>query len=288
MRCLTTSHFCAPLAGVGLILALGAEEPTFAQNSPRSNRVIERFLVDEPAIGTFTRNPAPNLDFTVIDTQYGNFNLEDVRSTLAEMRIGNRAPDVIPIVRIPYAMRHAPEGVVDQLLNLGVSGVMFPDIETADQARRAIGAMRFRNTVPVAPLGLRNGNFGVAPSYWGLTDASYREAADVWPLSPSGQLLAILQIESLIGIEQLDAILATPGLSAIFLGPTDLAAAIGAEGPQAPQVEVLVQQVLAACLAADIACGYPIVATSPEAAERETARRLSEGFELLAVMTIPR
>ena len=87
-----------------------------------------------------------------------------------------------------------------------------------------------------------------------------------------------------------DAVVAAAkaGVGAIFLGPTDLANAIGAEGPNAPQVEVLVQQVLGACLAAGVPCGYPIVAASPEAAARETARRLAEGFTVLAVMTVSR
>jgi 2-keto-3-deoxy-L-rhamnonate aldolase RhmA len=95
----------------------------------------------------------------------------------------------------------------------------------------------------------------------------------------------MIQIESLTGIAHLDEILEVPGIGVIFLGPTDIATAIGAEGPDAASVEALVQEVLAACLANNIPCGYPIVAPTPEAAERETARRLAEGFKVLAVMT---
>ena len=74
----------------------------------------------------------------------------------------------------------------------------------------------------------------------------------------------------------------------IFLGPTDLAKSADEDGPNAPRVEALVQEVLRGCLAANIPCGYPIVAPTREAAERETTRRLEEGFRVLAVMTTAR
>ena len=98
----------------------------------------------------------------------------------------------------------------------------------------------------------------------------------------------MLQIESLTGIENLDEILDVPGIGVIFLGPTDLAESAGEDGPNSPGVEALVQEVLQVCLVNDVPCGYPIVASTDEAAERETERRLSEGFIVLAVMTVAR
>jgi len=278
----------AAMATVGLGIFLETAAPMRAQEGIGLNRVVERLSSEQPAIGTFTRSPDPDLHFAVIDAQYGDFDLEGVRRTMAGMRVGDNPPAVAPIVRIPYAARDAPQEVVNQLLNTGVMGVMFPDIETPDQARSAVASMRFENAIPPEPSGRREPSSGNAPSYWDLNEDSYRRGADVWPLNPSGQLVAILQIESQRGIDRLDEILGVPGVGAIFLGPTDLANAIGAEGPNAPQVEVLVQQVLSACLAAGIPCGYPIVATSPEAAARETARRLAEGFTVLAIMTVSR
>jgi len=138
--------------------------------------------------------------------------------------------------------------------------VMFPDIETRAQAVSAVSSMRVARAA----------------------------GADVWPLDPSGKLVAMLQIETLAGIENLDEILDVPGIGVIFLGPTDLAASAGEDGPNAPRVDALVHQVLEACLERNIPCGYPIVARTPEDAERETARRLAEGFKVLAVMTTAR
>ena len=78
------------------------------------------------------------------------------------------------------------------------------------------------------------------------------------------------------------------GVGADWLGPTDRPTAAGEEGPNAPGVEALVQEVRKACLARNIPGGYPIVAATREAAERETARRLAQGFKVLAVMTSAR
>jgi len=259
-----------------------------AQSSSPVNRVIENLFQDKPAIGTFTQTPETDIDFTVIDEQYGDFDVNDVRKVLVDMRVNNRPPIVAPIVRIPLAVRDAPQDVVRQLLDAGVFGIMFPDIETHEQATAAISSMRFPQTASTAdqvPPGLRGSGYGSAPEYWGTSEEEYRTQADVWPLDPAGKLVAMIQIESLAGIRALNEILEVPGIGVVFLGPTDLASSIGAEGPNAPSVEALVQEVLQVCLARNIPCGYPIVANSHQEAERETARRLAEGFKVLAVMT---
>ena len=259
-----------------------------AQSSSPVNRIIENLFRDSPAIGTFTRTPEMDIDFTVIDEQYGEFDINDVRKALVDMRVNNRSPIVAPIVRIPLAARDAPQDVVRQLLDAGVFGIMFPDIETQEQATAAISSMRFPQTAAAAdqvPPGVRGSGSGSAPGYWGTSEEEYRTLADVWPLDPAGKLVAMIQIESLTGIRALNEILEVPGIGVIFLGPTDLASSTGAEGPNAPTVEALVQEVLQVCLARNIPCGYPIVATSHQEAERETARRLAEGFKVLAVMT---
>ena len=230
-----------------------ASQPLYAQEAASVNRVIEQLLQGRPAIGTFTRTARSALDFAVIDEQYGDFDIDGVREAVVAIRAGDGAPAITPVVRIPLAVRDAPEAVVKQVLDAGVLGVMFPDIETRAQAMAAVSSMRVARAT----------------------------GTDVWPLDPSGKLVAMLQIETLAGIQNLDEILDVPGIGVIFLGPTDLAASAGEEGPNAPRVDALVHQVLEACLARNIPCGYPIVARTPEDADRQTARRLAEGFKVL-------
>ncbi len=237
-----------------------SHQALFAQDEAPVNRVIERLQQGLPAIGTFTRSARPDLDFAVIDEQYGDFDIDGVREAVVAIGAGDGAPAITPVVRIPLAMRDTPEAVVRQVLDAGALSVMFPDVETPAQAISAISSMRVGRAA----------------------------GADVWPLDPSGKLVAMIQIETLTGIENLDEILDVPGIGVIFLGPTDLATSAGEDGPNAPRVDALVAQVLEACLERNIPCGYPIVASSPEDAERQTARRLAEGFKVLAVMTTAR
>ncbi len=256
-----------PLALAALCAATltgAALQPLCAQASASANRVIEQLRQGRPAIGTFARTARPDLDFAVIDEQYGDFDIDGVREAVVAIRTGDGAspvtPSITPVVRIPLAVRDAPEAIVRQVLEAGALSVMFPDVETRAQAISAVSSMRIGRAA----------------------------GADVWPLDPAGTLVAMIQIETLAGIENLDEILDVPGIGVIFLGPTDLAASAGEDGPNAPRVDALVQQVLEVCLERNIPCGYPIVARTPEDAERQTARRLREGFTVLAVMTTGR
>jgi len=287
----TSRASCRPTVATSVVLALSVVcAPMLPAQEAPLNRVIARLQAGRPAIGTFSRRPDTALDFTVIDAQYGDFDINAIRRTLAQMRTGDGPPAVAPIVRIPVTAGPAPQEVVAQLLDVGAFGVMFPNIETPQQAMTAIKAMRYASAPlagrgRLATTGHRRAGSGPAPRFWGLAEDEYRARADVWPLNPSGQLMSVLQIESLPGIERLDDILDVPGIGVIFLGPTDLAASIGADGPNAPDVEALIQRVLSGCLARNIPCGYPIVAATREEADRETTRRLREGFRMLAVMT---
>ena len=105
--------------------------------------------------------------------------------------------------------------------------------------------------------------------------AEYERRADVWPLNPDGDLLAIMMIESTEGIRNADAIAAVPGVGAFFIGAgSDLRQALGVE-ENAPEVEQARQTILRACLAHNVACGLT-VQTAPD-----IARRLAEGWKMI-------
>jgi 4-hydroxy-2-oxoheptanedioate aldolase len=88
-------------------------------------------------------------------------------------------------------------------------------------------------------------------------------------------LLAIIQIESKEGLDNVDAIAAVPGVSALFVGPADLALSLGYPG-DAPEVEAAIQTILRAARARKLAVGITTSAATVE-------RRLREGFNFVTV-----
>ncbi|MBM88137.1 MAG: hypothetical protein CMQ41_07120 [Gammaproteobacteria bacterium] len=225
---------------------------SFAQDS--INPIINKLSAGEDVFGTFTRNPRFDLDFVVIDEQYNEINFTLLRRIIHELSDGDGSPVAAPIVRPPLALRDKPEKIVRGIIEAGAYGILFPDIEDRDQTAAAIASMQ-------------------------------QDRDEVWGSAENGVLVAMIMIESPQGIANLEEIAQVPGVGVLFVGPTDMANYIGADGPNAPEVEAMVQQVLAICLEEDIACGYPIIASSTEDAERQAESRLEQGFKVLAVMT---
>ena len=72
---------------------------------------------------------------------------------------------------------------------------------------------------------------------WGLSQAEYERRADVWPLNPEGDLLAVVMIESAEGLARVDQIAAVPGVGALFVGAgSDLSRSLGVAQPS-PDLE---------------------------------------------------
>ena len=157
-------------------------------------------------------------------------------------------------------------------------GVIFNGIDNAEQALLAVRNMRYpqrRNSKYPDPPGLRGYAPGLAVWSWGVSAAEYERRADLWPLNPDGDLLAIMMIETTEGLKNADAIVAVPGVGAIFVGAGgDLHQYLGVEA-NAPEVEEAFQTILKACLAHKVACGITAL-SGPE-----IARRLAQGWKMI-------
>ena len=143
----------------------------------------------------------------------------------------------------------------------------------------AIRTMRYPQLKAVddfEPAGLRGRNPANASWYWGISD--YYQKADVWPLDEEGELLAIIQIETPEGVENIDSIISVPGIGAVFIGPSDLSAAMGYATANYPEVEIAIQTVLEACIENDVTCAITTSALTVE-------KRLAEGFTMVTVGT---
>ena len=263
-------------------------------SAQRLNKLIELMENDQPAFGVLSFDYSLNnarsmatsgLDFVFIDMEHAPFDVERLREFLLGMtnkrsilEKGSLQPDVVPFVRIPAA-GGAEELIAQakQVLDIGVFGIFFPAVHTREQAELAIKATRYPqyNGAPdFEPAGLRGRNPSNAVWYWGIND--YHAKADVWPLDPEGELLAMMFIESAEGVENIDEIISVPGLGAIFIGPSDLSTSMGYASPASPQVEEAIQRVLRACLDNDVPCA---ITTGPSSVQQ----RIEEGFSFVTV-----
>jgi 4-hydroxy-2-oxoheptanedioate aldolase len=276
---------------VGLCLAWSCSL-LMAQSAARLNRTIELMTQNRPAFGILSHDRSlenaralsrSDLDFIIIDMEHGPLDIESLRSFLLGMidkeRIlakGNLQMDVTPLVRLPANGRDQATFLAKQALDVGVMGIMFPYINTAAEAELAVRSMRYpqrRDAPDRNPVGLRGSGPGIPDWFWGVRN--YQELADVWPLDPRGELLSIIQVESEEGLKNVEAIAAVPGVSALFVGPADLALSLGYPA-NAPEVENAIQAILKAARSRELPIG---ITTS---ADTVTAR-LEQGFNLVTV-----
>ena len=163
---------------------------------------------------------------------------------------------------------------ISRQLNLGVSTIVFVGVESADEVKQGLAAMRLKSKG-----GTRPDDVGSAPKYWGLTDKEYRDKADLWPLNPDGELTNWTIVESKAGLAKVREIAAVKGISVLFPGAGTLRGVFSttdAEGKRtldAEGWEAAIQQVLAACKEFNVQCGYP-------ATETDIETRMKQGFSV--------
>lgn len=282
----------AALAGVAITMLTSM---AVAQTAPKHlNPVIEKLAAGKPVIGFQTGDLSleqarsiarSDIDYVYLEMEHGPMDFQGLHHFAVGMidkqtilKKGNAQPNVALFARFAPSGSEGGGWVVKQALDLGLMGVIFNDIDTPEQATRAVQSMRYapmRDAKYPKPAGTRGHGPGYALWVWGIGVEEYDRRADVWPLNPDGDLLAIIMVESAEGLKNVDAIAATPGVGALFLGQgSDLSHNLGI--PQsAPELEQAFQTILRACKAHNVACG--ITATSGAA----VTRRLNEGWKFI-------
>jgi 4-hydroxy-2-oxoheptanedioate aldolase len=278
-----------------LVLALMAQNGTpSAQEVKHLNPVIEKLAAGKPFIGFQTGDLSmqnartlarADIDYVYIEMEHGPMDFAGLHQfTLgmidkaAILKKGNLQPNVAIFARFPPYGREGAQWIVKQALDIGLMGVIFNGIDNAEQATLAVRNMRYpqrRNSKYPDPPGLRGYAPGLAVWSWGVSATEYERRADLWPLNPDGDLLAVMMIETTEGLKNADAIAAVPGVGAIFVGAGgDLHQYLGVEA-NAPEVEDAFQTILKACLARNVACGITAL-SGPD-----IARRLAQGWKMI-------
>jgi len=205
------------------------------------------------AIGLSVMFPSPQIaemaghlgfDWVLIDCEHGTISRESVELMAMAADAGGATPIARPAT-------NSPEAIL-QVLEAGARGVQVPHVSSADEAGRAVSAVRYH------PLGSRGLAVGTRASDYGLA-GSAAEYVD----TANRETLVCVQIEDLDGLHHLDEILTVPGIDVFFVGPSDLAQAMGFPGrSDVPEV----REAIAGALRTIVAAGKVAGSTgSPEA-----------------------
>jgi 4-hydroxy-2-oxoheptanedioate aldolase len=199
-----------------------------------------------------------DLDFVAIDVEHTTIGLETLENMVRGIEA--RGGDTASIVRVPWN----DKVTLKRVLDIGVDGVQVPMIETAEEARSLVEAVRY------PPEGERGIGSGRAAEY-GREFERYVDEGDE-------TFVTVAQIESRRGVENAREIASVDGIDAVFVGAADLSGSLDVFGQSASAVlEEHVERVVATCEAV----GVPVGGLVTQSEDIET--RLRQGFDFLAV-----
>jgi len=163
-------------------------------------------------------------DWLLIDGEHAPNDLNTVLSQLQAIA----ATPAHPVVRLV----EGNTALIKQYLDAGVQSLLIPMVESADQARELVKAVQY------PPQGVRGVGTALArAARWNMVEDYFKSVDD--------EILLIVQIESVTGLENLAEILAVDGVDAVFIGPADLAASMGHLGnPAHPEVKAAVESAI--------------------------------------------
>ncbi|MGY9082567.1 MAG: aldolase/citrate lyase family protein [Acidimicrobiales bacterium] len=143
-------------------------------------------------------------DWLMIDAEHSP---NDLRTLLAQLQAVNGSP-VSAVIRPP----RADAVIIKQYLDLGAQTILVPMIDTAEQAEEMVRAVLY------PPQGIR-GVASARAARWGRIDDYYRQAND--------EMCVLVQVETIKGVKNLMDIARVDGVDGVFIGPSDLGAALG-------------------------------------------------------------
>jgi staphyloferrin B biosynthesis citrate synthase len=203
-----------------------------------TNPVLEAMRAGKPAMGLSVRlGRSPEIvriakatghQFLFIDGQHAIFDKET---------IVNIASTAIPLGVAPIVRVRAPgDPDVPSLLDNGATGIVFPDVNTAEEARHCVEITKF------SPIGRRSVG-AVFPQFNGVTVPLADSIREI-----NGSTVCCVMVETARGLENVEKIAAVPGIDVIHVGTNDLMVDLGKPGQlDDPAVHAALDRVIAAC-----------------------------------------
>jgi 4-hydroxy-2-oxoheptanedioate aldolase len=231
------------------------------------NRFKRALAAGTPQIGLWMSLASPTatevaagagFDWLLLDMEHAPNELPDIAHHLRAAEGGTAEP----VVRVPW---NEPV-IVKRLLDIGARTLLFPFVQSAEEARRAVTATRY------PPQGIRG--------FAGTTRANRYGRAAGYAQKAAEEICVLVQCETRKAVADIAAIAAVDGVDGIFIGPSDLAADMGHLGnTQHAEVQAAILDAGKRIKAAGKAPGFLSVR------EDETRRVLDGGFLFVAVNT---
>jgi len=159
-------------------------------------------------------------DWVLVDCEHGPGDPNEVLSALQAMQGTTTTPVVRPAWNDPVLLK--------RYLDLGVHAVLIPMVQSADEAKAAVEATRY------PPHGIRGVASGTRANRFGRVKDYFAKA--------TSEMCVLVQVETKPALERIEEIAAVDGVDGVFIGPSDLAAALGHIGNAAhPDVQAAIQ-----------------------------------------------
>ncbi len=195
-------------------------------------------------------------DWLLLDGEHSPNDITTFIAQLMALKDSSSAPIARPPTNEPV--------IIKRLLDAGFYNFLIPFVETAEQAKLAVAATRY------PPAGMRGVSVSQRQNRYGTVPDFFRQAND--------SITVLVQIESRLGMQNVDAIAAVEGVDGIFVGPSDLAAAFGHLGnPADAEVQSAIRHIYDRARAA----GKPAGTLAP--VESDARRYMEWGASFVAV-----
>jgi 2-keto-3-deoxy-L-rhamnonate aldolase RhmA len=213
-------------------------KPNPVKHSLRQGGVsLGTFVFEFPSTGIARIAAEAGAEFVIFDMEHTGWSVETIKMLIAT----SRPAALVPIVRIPASEYH----FVARVLDMGAMGIMVPMVESEEQARRFVQSAKY------PPAGRRGAAFAVAHDDYRAGPMAEKIA------TANAEQLLIAQVETVRGLENVEAIAAVEGIDVIWIGQADLTTSLGIPGAYThPTFLAAVDRIAAACRAHDRTLGY--------------------------------
>jgi len=237
----------------------------------RKNLTKEKIKAGESAYGVFINVACPSLvevvgligfDFALFDAEHGPMGVE----TCENMVRAADSVNITPIVRIAVNIQQN----ILRYLDIGALGVLMPMLKNKADVENVVQSVKYR------PEG-RRGLAGVRAAGWGIP-----RPLSEYVVEANRELLTMAQIETMEAVENLKDFLTIPEIDVVFVGPTDLSAAMGYPGQvKRPEVQEMVDKLVKQIRAAGKAAGT--IAYDIDTLKK----RQEQGFQFIVYNVVP-